>query len=123
MPYTYSIEGRTVVVAWSGTITTEDLVSLEQKMPQIGRSLGFAPDALHTFGGVIGAEYAPAAAYAYSRRQQQVAIPNPIRAAMVVVTKENEYLATVFATLNRAPNLEMRIFYDEESARRWLARE
>lgn len=112
-----------MVVAWSGTITAEDLASLEQKMPQIGRSLGFAPDALHLFEGVIEAEFEPAAAYAYSRRQRQVAIPNPVRAAMVVVTKENEYLAKVFTTLNRAPNLEMKVFYDEENARRWLARE
>ena len=41
---------------------------------------------------------------------------------MVVTTKEGEALAAVFKTLNRTPNLEMRVFADEAAARLWLAR-
>ena len=63
------------------------------------------------------------AAYQYALQQKHVSIPNPVRSAMVVTTKESEYLATIFKTLNRTPNLEMKVFYDEASARRWLARE
>ncbi len=92
-------------------------------MPRIGRGLGFAPDVLHTFEGVTELGFDLAGAYQYSLKQKQVAIPNPIRAAMVATTKENEYLATVFVKLNRAPNLEMKVFFDEPSARCWLARQ
>ncbi len=92
-------------------------------MPHIGRMLGRAPDVLHTFDGVTGLGFDPTAAYEYSMRQKAVAIPNPIRAAMVATTKENEYLATLFTKLNRVSNLEMRVFFDEASARIWLARQ
>jgi len=123
MPINCTIEGRIVHIAWSGTIAKEDLESLGNEMPQIGRKLGFAPDVLHTYDGVTGVSFEPVAAYQYALQQKQILIPSPVRSAMVVTTKESEYLATIFKTLNRTPNLEMRVFYDEASARRWLARE
>jgi hypothetical protein len=112
-----------VHVSWHGLIAQADLDSFSKEMPRIGRGLGFAPDVLHTFEAVTGLGFDPAAAYQYSHKQRQVEIPNPIRAAMVVTTKESEYLATVFMKLNRAANLEMQVFFDEASARHWLARE
>ena len=123
MPYSCTNDGRVVHVSWHGLLAQDDLDSLGKEMPRIGRGLGFAPDVLHTFEGVTGLGFDPAAAYQYSLKQRQVEIPNPIRAAMVVTTKESEYLATVFMKLNRATNLEMQVFFDEASARRWLARE
>ncbi len=122
MPFSHAIDGRVVQVAWYGAVTAEDLAALEQEMPVLSRGLGFAPDVLHTFDGVTSAEFSPTAAFASSRRMQQVAIPNPIRVAMVVVTKENEFLATLFKTLNHSPSIEMKVFFEEVSARRWLAR-
>lgn len=123
MPITCTTEGRIVHATWSGTIAKEDLESLGKGMPRIGRELGFAPDVLHTYEGVTGVSFEPVAAYHYALQQKQVSIPNPVRSAMVVTTKESEYLATIFKTLNRTANLEMKVFYDEASARRWLARE
>ncbi len=122
MPFSHAIDGRVVHVAWYGAVTAEDIAALEQELPAISRSLGFAADVLHTFVGVTSADFSPTAAFASSRRMQQAAIPNPIRVAMVVVTKENEFLATIFKTLNHSPSIEMKVFFDEPSARRWLAR-
>ena len=122
MPYTYTIGERIVHVCWSGMIAKEDFDSLAKDMPRIGRELGFAPDVLHTFEETTGFSFEPIAAYQYSLRQKQAKIPNPVRAAMVVTTKEGEALAAVFKTLNRTPNLEMRVFADEADARLWLAR-
>ena len=123
MPITYTTEGRIVHVTWSGTIIKEDLESLGREIARISRESGFAPDVLHTYEGGTEAGFEPAAAYQYALQQKQVSIPDSVRAAMVVTTKEAEYLATIFKTLNRRPNLEMKVFYDEASARRWLARE
>ena len=123
MPFSCTIEERCVHVAWREAISVEDLREFGREMPRIGRTLGRAPDVIHTFEEVTGLGFDPSAAYEYSMSQKAVAIPNPIRAAMVATTKENEYLATIFIKLNRAPNLEMRVFFDEASARVWLARE
>ena len=123
MPFSCTVEEYCVHVAWRDAISVGDLRSFGQEMPRIGRTLGRAPDVLHTFEAVTGLGFDPAAAYEYSVRQKAVAIPNPIRAAMVATTKENEYLATLFLKLNRAPNLDMRVFFDEASARAWLARQ
>ncbi len=91
-------------------------------MPRIGRTLGFAPNVLHTFAPEAELGFDPTVAYHYSLQQRQVVIPNPVRAAIVATTKESEYLANVFKSLNRVSNLELQVFFDETSARRWLAR-
>ncbi len=123
MPYTCTLDGRIVRVCWQGMITQDDLASFGKEMPRIGRQLGFAPDVLHSFDGSDGVGFEPAAAYHYSVQQRQITIPNPIRSAQVVSSKESEYIATVFSSWNRTPNLEMKVFFDEASALRWLARE
>lgn len=122
MPYTHNIEDRIVHVCWYGAITQQDLDDFGSEMPRIGRSLGFAPDVLHTFAAVTGLGLKPIEAFTYSLRQNQEPIPNPIRSAIVADTGEGEALATVFKELNRTPNLEMKVFADESAARRWLER-
>ena len=121
MSYSYSIEERIVHVRWQGVIAADDLDAFGQDMPRIGKELGFAPNVLHTFAETTGFSFEPVAAYQYSLLQKQVKIPNPIRAAMVVGTSDGEALATVFKTLNRTPNLTMRVFANETAARLWLA--
>lgn len=123
MPYSYTIDDRIVHVSWSGVIAKDDLKSFGEDMPRVGRELGFAPDVIHTFDGVAGHSFQPIAAYLYSLLQKRVQIPNPIRAAIVASTPEGKAMAKVFTTLNRSRNLEMGVFADEASARRWLARE
>jgi hypothetical protein len=123
MSYSYTIEEERIVhVRWQGVIAAEDLDAFGRDMPRIGQQLGFAPNVLHTFEATTGFSFEPVAAYHYSLLQKQVKIPNPIRAAMVVGTADGEALATVFKTLNRTPNLTMRVFADESAARFWLAR-
>ena len=63
-------------------------------MPRIGRSLGFAPDVLHTFAAVTGLGLKPIEAFAYSLRRSQEPIPNPIRSAIVGSSAQGEALAT-----------------------------
>lgn len=123
MPYTYTIEGRIVHLAWHGVVSREDLGALGADMPRIGRQLGFAPDVIHTFQDVTGYSFQPLVAYTYSLLQKRVQIPNPIRAAIVATSKDGNALAKVFKTLNRTRNLEMEIFADEAAARAWLAEE
>ncbi len=109
-------------VSWSGTISTEDLESFGATMPRVGRELGFAPDVIHTFDDTTGFSFQPVAAYHHSQQSRHLQIPNPVRAAIVTDTQEGEALATVFKTLNRTPNLEMKVFSNQTAARLWLAR-
>jgi len=122
MPYSYTIEERIVHLCWSGAISQADLDSFGEEMPRIGRRLGFAPDVLHTFVGVMTG-LRPMVAFMYSQRHRQEPIPNPIRAAIVTTTEECEALATVIKSLDATPNLEMKVFHAEAEARRWLARQ
>lgn len=122
MPLSFTLEEALVHVSWHGVISQADLDSLGNELPSIGRKLGFAPNVLHTFATETELGFDPTAAYHYSLRQRQVVIPNPVRAAIVATTKESEYLANVFKSLNRVNNLVLQVFFDETSARRWLAR-
>lgn len=121
MPYSYTVEARIVHVSWHGVIAKEDLEAFGGEMPRVGRELGFPPDVLHTFEGVTGYSFQPITAYVYSLLQKRVVIPSPVRAAMVVGTEEGEAIATVFKTLNRTRNLEMKVFSNEAAARLWIA--
>ncbi|MFT3829050.1 MAG: hypothetical protein QM691_05010 [Opitutaceae bacterium] len=123
MAYSYTVDGRIVHVRWRGTLAGGDLEAFGKEMPLLGRRLGFAPDVLHTFDETVASGFEPISAYHYSLQLKQVKIPNPIRAAVVASTKQGEAMATVFQTLNRTPNLELRIFATEDAALRWLARE
>jgi hypothetical protein len=122
MPFTCAIEGPVLHVCWYGAITHQDLDAFGAEMPRIGRSLGMAPDVLHTFVAITGLGLEPIEAFTYSLRHNQEPIPSPIRSAIVTDSGEGEALATVFKELNRTPNLEMKVFRTEAEARRWLAR-
>lgn len=120
MPYSYSINDGIVRVVWEGMVTKDDLSSFGQAMPQVGRSLGYAPDVLHTFDEVTDHAFQPIAAYSYSLTLKRVRIPNRVRAAIVARTGEGQALAQVFKTLNRTANLEMEVFADEAAALAWI---
>jgi hypothetical protein len=121
MPYSYTIAERIVHVCWSGDVSKRDLDAFGEEMPRIGWQLGFAPDVLHTFAEVTSG-LPPIEAFLYSQRQDQVPIPNPMRAAIVINTEECEALANVFRALDATSNLTMKVFPTEAEARRWLAR-
>lgn len=120
MPYTFSIDGRIVHFAWSGVVAKEDLQSIGKEMPRLARELGFAPNVLHTFDAVTGHSFQPLAVYMHSLLRKRVVIPTPVRSAAVTKTSEGASLARMFVSLNRSPNLEMKVFDSEEVARRWL---
>jgi hypothetical protein len=122
MPYTYALEDRLVHITWSGVMAKEDLQAFGKDMPRIAAELGFAPDVLHTFDGVTGYSFPPIAAYMLSLLRKRVEIPTPVRSASVARTPEARAVAKMFAELNRTRNLEMRVFDDEASARRWISR-
>ena len=121
MPYTHTIKDRIVHITWEGIVSKEDLQSIGKLMPRLSGELGFAPDVLHTFDAVTGYGFPPIAAYMLSLLRKRVAIPIPVRSAVVVKTKEAKGLAAVFKALNRSPNLTMELFDNEESALRWIA--
>lgn len=120
MPYSHTIEGHIIHIAWYGRITKEDLDTLGRELPQIAGKLPFASNILHTYEGVTEASFDPVEIHHYSNAAKQIKPPVPIRAAMVSVSMQGEYLATLFKMLNRVENIEMRVFCDEASARLWL---
>ncbi|HOF08455.1 MAG TPA: STAS/SEC14 domain-containing protein [Opitutaceae bacterium] len=120
MPYTHTIEGRIIHIAWSGRITKDDLAKLGRELPQIAGKLHFAPNVLHTYDDSIELGFELTKIHHYSTVAKQVPPPVPIRSAMVNATMQGEYVATLFKMLNRVENIEMRVFCDEASARLWL---
>ena len=120
MPYTHTIEGRIIHIAWSGRITKDDLAKLGRELSQIAGKLHFAPNVLHTYDDSIELGFELTEIHHYSAAAKQVKPPVPIRAAMVSISMESEYISTLFKMLNRIENVEMRVFCDEASARLWL---
>ena len=120
MPYTHTIEGRIIHIAWSGRTTKDDLAKLGHELPQIANSLRFPANILHTYEEAISLGFELTEIHHYSAAAKQVKPPVPIRAAMVSISMESEYISTLFKMLNRIENVEMRVFCDEASARLWL---
>jgi len=120
MPYTATVEGRNVHIAWHGVVSREDLQSIGKEIPRLAAELGFAPNVLHTFGTMTGYTFQPIAAYVVALVRKRVTIPHPVKSVSVATTPETRKMAQFFKTLNRSPNLTMEIFESETAARAWL---
>ncbi len=122
MPFQHQIEGRVVHIEWHGVVSKRDLQEVGRLMPRVAAEVGFAPDVLHTFGAMQGYSFQPIAVYMLSLLRKRAEIPAGVRSATIATTPEQRKIARLFQSLNRSPNLEMRVFGDEQSARAWLAR-
>jgi hypothetical protein len=120
MPATHEVKDRIVHFSWRGTVTGEDLRSIGQTLQALGTSLGFAPDVLHTFDEMNGAEFEPWAGFEHSLRQERLRLRNAAKSALVAKTPKVLAVARMMQTLNRNPNLAMEIFPTEEAALAWL---
>ena len=120
MPYTATVEGRIVHIAWHGVVSREDLQSIGKEIPRLAAERGFAPDVLHTFGLMQGYTFQPIAAYVLALVRKRATIPHPVKSALVATTPETKKMAQLFRAMNRTPNLTMEIFDSEAAARAWL---
>jgi hypothetical protein len=123
MPYTYTVEDRIVHIAWDGTISRQDLQSVDQEMPRLAVRLGFGPNVLHTFAEATGHNYELITAYMVSLIRKRIAIPHPVKSALVATTPETKRMAELFRELDATPNLTIEVFASEAAAREWLDEE
>lgn len=120
MPYQLTQTDEFVHIEWSGEMTDEDLVALGQQMPEIATRLGYAPNALHTFDQVTGAQIKPWSIFEHSLRQKRLRLKNPIKCAWVVRTPAVRRMGQLAQELNRNPNLTLELFGSLSAAKAWL---
>ncbi|ACB77340.1 hypothetical protein [Opitutus terrae] len=120
MPYQFTQTDEFVLIEWCGEMTDEDLVALGRQMPQIATKIGYAPNVLHTFDQVTGAQIKPWSIFEHSLRQKRLRLKNPIKCAWVVHTPEVRRMGQLAQELNRNPNLTLELFDTLAAAKTWL---
>ena len=123
MTYHVSLDGRILLIQFSGTLTREDLESFGKELLALEQHGTNTPNRLTDFRQITTAAvgYAEIAPLAELSRTRPLA--HDIRSAMLVQEPVQMGLARMFQILNEHPRVTMRIFEDEASARAWLATE
>jgi|CXWL01.1.fsa_nt_gi hypothetical protein len=120
MPSRVALQTPYVRVWFSGTLTGKDLREVADELRAHERELGRVPDRLVDMSAMVATDTAFNLAILAARVRGVQRFPNAFRSALVSPTVAVAGFARIFRTLNRNPQIEVRVFEDVESAERWL---
>jgi len=121
MAHHVSCDGSLVLVQLSGTLTREDLERVGDEIMAIEQDGGSTPHRLTDFRQITDTAVGYAEMSVLAERSRTRPLGARIRSALVVERPVQMGFARMFQILNEHPQVTVRIFEDETSARAWLA--
>jgi len=120
MPFRRTVQDHFVHIEWYGILRPADFAQLLLEVPRIGRSLGYAPNILHTFDEVleIGMDFASLSSH--SRQREAIYLPNKVKVATVSERLLVFGFSRMIELMNETPMMEMRVFKLRAEAEAWL---
>jgi len=120
MPFRHTIQDHFVCIEWYGILTPADFAQLLQELPRIGRSLGYAPNILHTFDEVLEIKMDYELFWSHSRQREAIFLPNKVKVATVSDRPIVFGLSRMIESINQSPLVEMHVFKLRPEAEAWL---
>ena len=120
MPFRHTFQDHFVHIEWYGLLTPADFAQLLQELPRIGRSLGYAPNILHTFDEVLEIRVDYAFLTSHSRQREAIYLPNKVKIATVSDRPMIYGLSRMIESINKSPLFEMHAFKLRAEAEAWL---
>jgi hypothetical protein len=121
MAYLVSYDGSLVLVQFSGTLTPEDLERVGNEIIAIERGGANTPHRLTDFRQITDTAVGYPEMSVLAERSRARPLDAHIRSALVVGRPVQMGFARMFQILNEHPQVTVRIFDDETSARVWIA--
>ena len=121
MAYHVSYDGSLVLVQLSGTLTREDLERVGDEIIAIERDGANTPHRLTDFRQITDTAVGYPDMSVLAGRSRARPLSAHIRSALVVEQPVQMGFARMFQILNEHPQVTVRIFEDETSARAWIA--
>ena len=120
MPYTLTVpEGEGLFrLKLTGVLTADDLLQFGMEIAELERTR--AGSRLTDLTGLTGIAIGFLELEAYVKRNLRDVLPNDVKSALVAATPVTIGFARMFQTLTDNPQVDVRIFPDEASARAWL---
>lgn len=120
MPYHVALDGHYVRVWFTGVLTGRDLREVADELREHERGLGVVPDRLVDMSDMLATSGTFNLAILASRVRAVQRFPNTFRSALVSPRTEVAAFARIFRTLNRNPQIEVRVFETVAAAAAWL---
>jgi hypothetical protein len=121
MAYRVSYDGSLVLVQFSGTLTREDLERVGNEIIALERDGANTPHRLTDFRQITDTAVGYPEMSVLAERSRARPLDAHIRSALVVGRPVQMGFARMFQILNEHPQVTVRIFDDETSARVWIA--
>jgi hypothetical protein len=121
MAYRVSYDGSLVLVQFSGTLTREDLERVGNEIIALERDGANTPHRLTDFRQITDTAIGYPEMSVLAERSRARPLGAHIRSALVVERPVQMGFARMFQILNEHPQVTVRIFEDETSARAWIA--
>ena len=121
MAYHVSYDGSLVLVQLSGTLTRDDLDRVGDEIIAIERGGANTPHRLTDFRQITDTTVGYAEMSILAERSRARPLGAHIRSALVVEHPVQMGFARMFQILNEHPQVSVRIFDDEMTARVWIA--
>jgi hypothetical protein len=121
MPYTITVENNVIRTVLTGRITPRDLADLAAESKNYEYDVAVIPHRITDMTKVeeLAIHYPDISALAATRGQ--LLFPNSFKSAIIACSIIHLGYARMFQTLNRNPQILVRIFPDEASALEWIA--
>ncbi len=120
MPYRVELDEPFVRVCFTGTLTPSDLLGVGLALARHQHDLGREPDRLVDLSGVEATGVAFKLVMAAARYRRIEHFPNAFRSALFAPTETSHGFARIFQTINKNPQIEIRVFASMNEAEAWL---
>lgn len=115
-----SYDDTWIRVTFSGAITAADLNHVMVCVRDLESRVSPAPDRLVDLGPSTTLEIGFGDMANLVQQRQAMAVPNPIRTALVAHSAAQQGYARMFQTLNDHPQITIKVFPDVPAAEAWL---
>jgi hypothetical protein len=120
MPFTIRSEDDLLSIHYSGVLTTLDLAELMDAIDDVESRFEKVPDRISDLTDVTGLSLSFADILTLAEHRKARSFPNRFRSAIIAPDPVHWGFARMFETLNDHPQLTIRLFGDQASARAWL---
>jgi hypothetical protein len=120
MPYRVSFDEPYIRVWFLGILSGADLRDVAKEVHDHERELGMVPDRLVDMSDMVATSGTFNLAILAARVRGVQRFPNSFRSALVAPRVAVAGFARIFKTLNRNPQIEVRVFERSEEAIGWL---
>lgn len=120
MPYQIWSEGSILRGAFTGVVTSIDMIKLLKSVNELERGLNPMPDRMMDLSAAVDFELRFSELFSFAQQRMTTQFPNTIKSALVAPQPVQMGFARMYQTLLNHPQIDLQIFQDVPTGLAWL---